>query len=106
MRVLNNSNSTDRVGWGRVRWPEAKFQVTSAKSDLGNEQQREKREESREKREERREKTEDRPKETARGPHKRPPEVPTKGTDPCLHNAAPQRVVDRRLESLHFKGVS
>ena len=51
-----------------------KFEVTSANSDLRNEQQREKREESREKREETREKTEDRPQEAARGPEMRPPE--------------------------------
>ena len=80
--------------------------MTSAKSDLRNEQQREKREESREKREERREKTEDRPKEAARGPQMRPPEVPTRGTDPFLHHTAPKSEVDRRLESLHFKGGS
>ena len=67
---------------------------------------KEKREERREEREERREKTEDRPQETARGPHMRPPEVPTRGTDPFLHHAAPLSVVDRRLESLHFKGGS
>ena len=48
--------------WEKIRWPDAKFEVTSAKCDLGNEQQREKREESRErseKREERREKREE-----------------------------------------------
>ena len=49
-----------RGSWERVRWPDTKFEVTSAKSDLRNEQQREKREESREKREERREKREER----------------------------------------------
>jgi len=67
---------------------------------------REKREERREEREERREKKADRPKDTARGPHIRPPEVPTRGTDPSLHHTAPQREVDRRLESPHFKGGS
>ena len=36
-----------------MRWPDAKFEVTSAKSDVGNEQQREKREERRQKPEER-----------------------------------------------------
>ena len=35
--------------------PDAKFEVTAAKCDLGKEQQREKREQGREKREERRE---------------------------------------------------
>ena len=94
------------MDWKLNGWPDAKFEVTGAKCDLRNEQQREKREESREKREERREKTEDRPKETARGPQMRPPEVPTRGTDPSLHHTAPQREVDRRLESLHFKGGS
>ena len=47
-----------RGSWERIRWPDAKFEVTSAKCDLRNEQQREKREESREKREERSEKRE------------------------------------------------
>ena len=65
-----------------------------------------KREERREEREKRREKTEDRPQETASGLHMRPPEVPTRGTDPFLHHAAPPSVVDRRLESLHFIGGS
>ena len=51
-----------RGSWERSRWLDAKFQVASANSDLGNEQQREKREESREKREERREKREERDK--------------------------------------------
>ena len=67
---------------------------------------KQKREERREEREERREKKADRPKETARGPQMRPPEVPTRGAGPFLHHAAPQSVVDRRLESLHFKGGS
>ena len=70
------------------------------------EERREKREERREEREERREKKEYTPQETARGPQMRPPEVPTRGTDPSLHHTAPQREVDRRLESLHFKGGS
>ena len=39
-----------RGSWERMRWPDAKFEMTSANSDLRNEQQREKREESREKR--------------------------------------------------------
>ena len=39
-----------RGSWERIRWPDAKFEVTSAKCDLRNEQQREKREESRERR--------------------------------------------------------
>ena len=67
---------------------------------------KQKREERREEREERREKTEYRPKEAARGPQMRPPEVPTRGTDPFLHHTAPKSEVDRRLESLHFKGGS
>ena len=67
---------------------------------------KQKREERREEREERREKKEYTPQEPARGPQMRPPEVPTRGTDPSLHHAAPQSVVDRRLESLHFKGGS
>ena len=46
--------------WKRDRLPDAKFEVTGAKCDLRNEQQREKREESREKREARREKREER----------------------------------------------
>ena len=45
------------MDWKLNGWPDAKFEVTSAKCDLRNEQQREKREESREreKREEGRE---------------------------------------------------
>ena len=46
------------VDWKRGRWPDAKLEVAGAKSDLRNEQQREKREESTEKREERSEKRE------------------------------------------------
>ena len=41
------------VDWKRNGWPEAKFEGTSAKWDLRNEQQREKSEESRERREKR-----------------------------------------------------
>ena len=37
-----------RVDWKRNGWPDAKFEVTSAKWDLRKEQQREKRDESRE----------------------------------------------------------
>ena len=44
-----------RVDWKRKGWPDAKFEGTSAKWDLRNEQQREKREESRERREKREE---------------------------------------------------
>ena len=44
-----------RVDWKRNGWPDAKFEGTSAKWDLRNEQQREKREESRERREKREE---------------------------------------------------
>ena len=43
------------MDWKRDGWPDAKFEGTSAKWDLGNEQQREKREESRERREKREE---------------------------------------------------
>ena len=43
------------MDWKRNVWPDAKFEVTSAKCDLRNEQQREKREESRERREKREE---------------------------------------------------
>ena len=41
------------MDWKRNGWPDAKFEVTSAKCDLRNEQQREKREESTERREKR-----------------------------------------------------
>ena len=51
------------------------------------------REQRREWREERRKKREETPEEAARGPQMKPPEV-LKG----------EREVDRRLESLHFKG--
>ena len=44
----NNDAAKGRGSWERIRWPDAKFEVTSAKCDLGNEQQRKKREESRE----------------------------------------------------------
>ena len=44
-----------RVDWKRGRWPDAKLEVASAKSDLRKEQQRVKREESRERREKREE---------------------------------------------------
>ena len=54
----NNGAAKGRGSWDRIRWPDAKFEVTSSKCDLRNEQQREKREESREKREERSEKRE------------------------------------------------
>ena len=40
-----------QVDWKRGRWPDAKLEVASAKSDLRKEQQRVKREESRERRE-------------------------------------------------------
>ena len=61
-RRARDGAAKGRGSWERIRWPDAKFEVTSAKSDLRNEQQREKREESREKREERREKREERDK--------------------------------------------
>ena len=37
-----------RGSWERIRWPDAKFEVTSAQCDLRNEQQREMRKERRE----------------------------------------------------------
>ena len=64
------------------------------------------REERREKSEERREKRADTPKEAARGFQMRPPEVPTRGTNPFLHHTARKSEVDRRVESLHFKNGS
>ena len=48
------------MDWKRNGWPDAKFEGTSAKWDLRNEQQREKREESRERREKREESREGR----------------------------------------------
>ena len=56
------------MDWKRDGWPDAKFEVTGAKCDLRNEQQREKTEESREKREARREKREEITKKAARDP--------------------------------------
>ena len=54
----NTDGATKGRGcWERSRWSDAKIEVTRARSDLRNEQQREKREESREKREERRQNT-------------------------------------------------
>ena len=50
-----NGEAQGRVDWKRNGWPDAKFEGTSAKWDLRNEQQREKREESRERREKREE---------------------------------------------------
>ena len=50
-----NGEAQGRVDWKRDGWPDAKFEGTSAKWDLRNEQQREKREESRERREKREE---------------------------------------------------
>ena len=52
-RRARDGAAKGRGSWERIRWPDAKFEVTSAKCDLGNEQQPEKREESREQREER-----------------------------------------------------
>ena len=49
---FQNAEAEGRVDWKRNGWPAATYEVTSAKSDLGNEQQREKREERREKQEE------------------------------------------------------
>ena len=48
------------VDWKRNGWPDAKLEVTSAKCDLRNEQQREKREQRRERREQREESREGR----------------------------------------------
>ena len=59
-RRARDGGAEGRGSWERIRWPDAKFEVTSTQSDLKNEHQREKREESREKREEI-------PKETAKG---------------------------------------
>ena len=57
--IRNDRNINDAAkGRGsreRNRWPGVKFEVTSAKCDLRNEQQREKREESRERRQQREE---------------------------------------------------
>ena len=55
-RRAREGAAKDRGSWERIRWLDAKFEVTSAKCDLVNEQQPEKREESREKTEERSEK--------------------------------------------------
>ena len=65
-RRARDGEAQGREDWKRDGLPDAKVEVTGAKSDLRNEQQREQREESREKREERRQKTDP----------KRPPEVP------------------------------
>ena len=53
-RRARDGEAQGRVDWKRDGLPDAKFEVTGAKCDLRNEQQREKREESREKRQERR----------------------------------------------------
>ena len=61
LRAFRRARDGDAKGggrWERIRWPDVKLEVTGAKCDLRNEQQREKREESREKREERSEKRE------------------------------------------------
>ena len=50
-----NGEAQGRVDWKRDGWPDAKFEGTSAKHDLGKGQQREKREESRQRREKREE---------------------------------------------------
>ena len=55
MAEQRDGEAQGRVDWKRNGWPDAKFEVTSAKCDLRNEQQREKREESRERREKREE---------------------------------------------------
>ena len=49
-RRARDGAAKGRGSWERSRWPDAKFEVTSAKCDLRIEQQPEKREESREKR--------------------------------------------------------
>ena len=55
-----NGEAQGRVDWKRDGWPDAKFEGTSAKWDLRNWQQPEKREESRERREKREESREKR----------------------------------------------
>ena len=55
MAEKRDGEAQGRVDWKRNGWPDAKFEGTSAKWDLRNEQQREKREKRREKRGERRE---------------------------------------------------
>ena len=50
MADKRDGEAQGRVDWKRNGWPDAKFEVRSAKCDLRNEQQREKREESRERR--------------------------------------------------------
>ena len=55
MAEQRDGEAQGRVDWKRNGWPDAKFEGTSAKCDLRNEQQREKREESRERREKREE---------------------------------------------------
>ena len=51
MAEKRDGEAQGRVDWKRDGLPDAKFEVTGAKCDLRNEQQREKREESRERRE-------------------------------------------------------
>ena len=65
LRAFRRARDGDAKGRGsgkRIRWPDAKVEVTGAECDLRKEQQRERREESREKREEGREKREERDK--------------------------------------------
>ena len=57
-RRAREDEAMGRARWKRIRWPDAEFEVTGAKCDLRNEQQREKREESRENKEERSERRE------------------------------------------------
>ena len=44
--IINNARNNNDAAQERNRWPDVKFEVTSAKCDLRNEQQREKREEN------------------------------------------------------------
>ena len=52
-RRARDGEAQGRVDWKRNGWPDVKFEGASAKWDLRNEHQREKREESRERREKR-----------------------------------------------------
>ena len=55
MAEKRDGEAQGRVDWKRNGWPDAKFEGASAKCDLRNGQQPEKREESRERREKREE---------------------------------------------------
>ena len=89
---------------GQIR----KSKGAGAKCDLRNEQQREKKEESRERREEREERREKREesRQTPRGRQRSRNEAARGGPTLFLHRTARKSEVDRRLESLRFKGGS